>query len=281
MSHSSFRKNPHQGGFTLAEVLVALAITGIVTGAVFGLYLANARTYEVQNQVIDLQQNLRNGIDVLRRELKMAGYDPQGIGGYGIVTAGPEEIQFTLDENGDGDATHTVNKDDGTTEIVEDVNEYQTFSIYTSGGKKALGRKSTSSGYNSPLAENIEALGFAYAFDADGDGMLDNAAGRIFWALPRDAGGTDHWFDLDTNGDGDIDEDDGTSGTITGVDTGITTDLADVRAVRVWLLGRTDRPDREFLNSQTYTIGRQIKVFNDHYRRRLLATTVQCRNLGL
>ena len=81
----------------------------------------------------------------------------------------------------------------------------------------------------------------------------------------------------DQDGDGDIDDDDaGPGATLPG-----TMDLQDVRAVRVWLLAKADREDERFLNNETYVVGNQVLRFDDGFRRRLMTSTVACRNLGL
>ena len=55
----------------------------------------------------------------------------------------------------------------------------------------------------------------------------------------------------------------------------------DIRAVRIWILSRADREDPDFRNTKTYVVGSQVITPNDGFRRRLLTTTVQCRNMGL
>jgi type II secretory pathway pseudopilin PulG len=61
-------------GFTLVEVLVALAITMIVMAAVFGLLVKGQTTFEREPEVADLNQNIRVGLDMISRDLALAGY---------------------------------------------------------------------------------------------------------------------------------------------------------------------------------------------------------------
>jgi len=57
---------------------------------------------------------------------------------------------------------------------------------------------------------------------------------------------------------------------------------ANVRAVEISLLARTAQTLRGYLNTNTYTMGgRNIGPFNDGYRRKLLASVVETRNIGL
>ena len=71
-------------GFTLIEILVALALTGIVLGAIYAAYQSQHKTYITQESVAEMQQNLRAAMYLMVREIRMAGYDPRGTAGAGI-----------------------------------------------------------------------------------------------------------------------------------------------------------------------------------------------------
>jgi type IV pilus assembly protein PilW len=253
-------------GFTLVEVLVALALTGIIGITILNLYISSSRAYHRQLQVTEMQQNLRAGLDALVSDLRMAGYAKGSDAAVGMVAAGSRSVHFTMDLNGDGD--------------FNDSNENLTFSIYKSSGIPRLGRK-TAGGNNSPVAEYIEAMGFAYAFDGNTDGVLDaDSAGRIHWGVMEIGG---NWIELDTDADNRIAVADDTDadGIIDGIDTGIVAREEDIRAVKIWLLGRAPKPDPQFDASQTFVVGDRVLTFNDNYRRQLLQTSVSCRNMGI
>ena len=61
-------------GFTLIEILVTMAILGIVTMAIYSLYLTTQRTATTQDEVVELQQNLRIAMDQMVRDIRMAGF---------------------------------------------------------------------------------------------------------------------------------------------------------------------------------------------------------------
>lgn len=267
-------------GITLIELLITLAITGIVSAAIFSVYNVSLKTHTAQTQVADVQQDVRAGLFLMTSEIRMAGYDPTNLAGAGISFAGTDSIQFIADLNGDGDLIDSDDKDGDGDTAEGDPDENLTFSLYSSDGIQKLGRNAT--GTQDPLVENAEALGFAYAID-DGNGRLRNNAVGTMWVV---IGPNGNWFDLDDNEDGDINAlddaaDGATDGTIKGRDTNITANTDDIRAVRVWLLARSGVPDVNYANSQSYIVGDRIVDANDNFRRRLLTTTVKCRNMGL
>ena len=63
-----------QKGLTLIELLVAMAITGILGAGIYRTFTGQQHTYEVQEQVVDMQQNVRMAISRMTRELRMAGF---------------------------------------------------------------------------------------------------------------------------------------------------------------------------------------------------------------
>ncbi len=65
------RKNK---GITLIELLVALVITGILVGAIYRTFIGQQKTYTVQEQVVDMQQNVRAAINRMMSEVRMAGF---------------------------------------------------------------------------------------------------------------------------------------------------------------------------------------------------------------
>lgn len=90
------------GGFTLVEMLVALIVAGIAATAMIGLYRGSSRAYADQEQVVALQQSLRAAFDRVARDLRSAGFDPQGSGRPGIAQAAADGMSFTRDLDRDG-----------------------------------------------------------------------------------------------------------------------------------------------------------------------------------
>ena len=79
-----------QAGFTLVELLVVLALSGIVLGAILKIFSSSNKSYAVQEEVAAMQQNLRIAKLYLTRDIRMAGAGLTGFSGpdgnriYGI-----------------------------------------------------------------------------------------------------------------------------------------------------------------------------------------------------
>jgi len=63
-----------RSGFTLVEVLITLVLTGIMMSAIYQLYLNTQSVALGQEEVVELQQNLRIAMDRLARDIRMAGF---------------------------------------------------------------------------------------------------------------------------------------------------------------------------------------------------------------
>lgn len=63
-----------QTGLTLAELMVAMAVAGILLAAGYGVFLTQQKTYAVQDRVAKLQQNARAAMNLITRDLRMAGH---------------------------------------------------------------------------------------------------------------------------------------------------------------------------------------------------------------
>ncbi|RWX42938.1 type IV pilus assembly protein PilW [Candidatus Electrothrix aarhusensis] len=63
-------------GFTLVELLIAMAISGILVTSMYSVYTLQQRSYTVQDQVSEIQQKARAALDIMTREIRMATYDP-------------------------------------------------------------------------------------------------------------------------------------------------------------------------------------------------------------
>jgi len=72
-------------GLTLIELLVVLVISGILIAALYRTFIRQQKSYAVQDQVADMQQNSRVAIERMSREIRMAGYGGDILGVFGNV----------------------------------------------------------------------------------------------------------------------------------------------------------------------------------------------------
>jgi prepilin-type N-terminal cleavage/methylation domain-containing protein len=63
-----------EAGFTLVELLVVVAILGIVTMAIHSLYLSTQRSANTTEEVSDVQQNIRVALDFMARDIRNSGF---------------------------------------------------------------------------------------------------------------------------------------------------------------------------------------------------------------
>lgn len=262
-------------GFTLVELVIALAISGIVAMATYSAYRLQVKTSAAQDTVSDMQQNLRGALSLLTNDLRLAGYDPDETGDFAFVNnetfsngGSPEltetvstngtQIAFTMDIDGDGTLDKAIEDANGDTSVdmidVEQVSyrlngmQLERYTTTVSGAATSVAADEWQQ-----IAENIEAVEFYYTLN-DGTQTLTPTGAELF----------------------------------------------QVRSVQVSILARSEQRDTAYVNTTEYipassaapiddgsawdlsgTAGDATSAANDNFRRRLLITTIQCRNMGI
>ncbi|MBS3919037.1 MAG: prepilin-type N-terminal cleavage/methylation domain-containing protein [Deltaproteobacteria bacterium] len=74
-------------GVTLIELLIALVVSAILVAGIYRVFIHQQRTYRTQEDVADMQQNVRVAINRMIREIRMAGF-----GGKNENTNGNNDI---------------------------------------------------------------------------------------------------------------------------------------------------------------------------------------------
>ncbi len=279
------RLNRKQHGFTLVELLIGMIAGVILLGSLYIIFKAQLKSYNLQSQYIGMQNNIRIALTSIAKEIRMAGYDPKDTAFSSISPisiADEYEFSFAYDKNKDG--------------IIES-NEIISYRLKPSddtdnngiadNGATMLIRKIGST--LQPLADNIEAIAFAYAFinNTTNKQLAYNATGtnkNIYWAIPYN----NYWYNLDVNDDGKIDKkDDFNNDNIIDItNTGIPIINNNIRAIKIWILVRSEHADNNFIDNNSYVVGRYIitpknNSIDQHYRHWLLSITVKLRNMGL
>lgn len=158
-----------QRGFSLAELMVAMLIGMVLLGTLYNLFTVQSKQLRTQEIAVEMQQNARMAMDMMTREIRLAGFNPTATlskcagalpnaltnaGCVGIRDASTNYVSFTSDINSNGDLTS------GTSNPNENIK----YDRYESSGVYALGR--TSNGDKQPVVENIQSLTFSYYQDS-------------------------------------------------------------------------------------------------------------------
>lgn len=151
-------------GFTAVELLISLAILSMTLGSIYSLYMSFIRQCTNEGVKINVQQSVRSSLDMMTRDIRMAGLDPEGTGDFGIVAVTSQRIQFTADRDMDGelddaDATDGIDLPD--TEHM--AYEYDGISTLRMMLYKANGNLELSD----EVVENVTDLTFTYYNSAD------------------------------------------------------------------------------------------------------------------
>ncbi|NTV51210.1 MAG: prepilin-type N-terminal cleavage/methylation domain-containing protein [Desulfobulbaceae bacterium] len=156
-------------GFTLVELMITLAMSAIIVAAVYSAYIIQQKTYYTQGQVVEMQQNIRAGLEMMSSEIRMAVYDPDGNAGAQVITATASTFAFTADLNDDGD--------------VADPNENVTFCLGTAGVCDADGVANAGTASvlrnSQAIADGIQRIEFCYTLDGANNCDSVVSAGNI------------------------------------------------------------------------------------------------------
>jgi len=98
-------QDARSAGFTLVEMLISLAILSILFGTIYRTFDIFNRSNTSENVKAGVQQKTRIGIDLMTRDIRLAGLDPLGSAnaGFNPANTNSTSIQFSADLNYDGD----------------------------------------------------------------------------------------------------------------------------------------------------------------------------------
>jgi prepilin-type N-terminal cleavage/methylation domain-containing protein len=270
-------------GVSLIELLIALLIMGILMAALYRAFGSQQRIYNIEDQVVDMQQNLRWSITKMVGKIRMAGYGGnildsfRDVNGFtSIITpihnvnhAGPAGDSITV-IMADEVSVLTKNAEKGSFLL----NVKNADSLFDAGAKKYLclnGENNylvkrvsgTTVTLADPLAKNhsineavslVKAITYKLQWDKTNSEMPvlveDENAGAGSQVIAENIENIQFFYTLS---DGSV--------------TDLPIDPENIRMVKIHVTARAKTPDTQMLG--------------DGYRRRELYVSVLVRNLGL
>lgn len=269
----ALKNKKKEQGVTLVELMVVLGVFGLIMTAMYNMFNFQQKSYSVQDNVAVMQQNVRVGLDYMVKEIRMAGYIPDGIppNKSSPTHDGLPSSPFTT--NGDSESIEEATASTITFQADIDGDNITEAVRYTLNvGNNTLTREVwqwNDGGTNwdastgpEIVAEDIENIMFTYALlagaeglangiDDDGDGSVDEQGELIFWDINNG---------IDDDGDGSVDEDGAlNTNTLRGY----------IRQVGATITARSASIDDDYIHP----------VQGDHYRRRILTSNIDLRNM--
>jgi type IV pilus assembly protein PilW len=257
-----------KNGLTLIELLIALVLSGILIAALYRVFISQQKTSTVQDQVADMQQNVRTAIGQMTREIRMAGYGGDILAVFGningftnIITPASNSITIILaDEIGvlkqnAAKGAHQLNVTNARIFNTDKkkylcLNGLNNYSIQSIAGDTIILTTSLAEGH--PINETVYLLK-AISYD------LGLSGGKSVLRRNENTGGGAQplaenierlqftYFDVNGN---------------------VTANPPDIRMVEVAVTAKTNMFDPEYKGG-------------DGYRRRTLSSNIKVRNMGI
>ncbi len=256
-----------QRGFTLIELLVSVAVSIVVITMLAGVFTTSRVNHDVQDDIAQMQENIRTSSALLRRVIYHAGHRavPQSTalslgmtqfglqGTEGTGTAANQQDTLTVSFEGSGKPgvpsgviTDCLGNPHGVGTSADVANaptsgyplSNNRFAVRDFSGRPWLACSLDGGGVWFPLVPDVEAMEITYGEDTDGDTMVDRYVNAANGA-----------------------------------------DFSRVVTVRLNLLFRTNRPIASSNTNQTYTLDNQVYgPFNDLRVRRQIIISAGVRN---
>jgi len=135
-----------RGGYSLIELLIALALTLLVTASLVQLFLSHHHRYAVLEAEVEMWQSLSAGLDFVEREIRLAGYGLSP-GTPPLIQMDPQIVRFQLDRDRNGPPFNAVS--------------------YRFQRDRSQLQRRVDSGPWAPLVEQVSDLAFTYQDGTD------------------------------------------------------------------------------------------------------------------
>ena len=195
-------------GVTLIEMMVALTMFGLIISGMYNVFNSQQKSYSVQDNVTVMQQNVRVGLDYMVKEIRMAGYIPEGIPPNNASPSNDTlpSSPFTVDGVSESIEEATASAvtfqadidDDGITESNRYTLDVGNDTLTREVWKWNAGTTSWDASTGPEIvAEDIENIVFTYTLlastqglangiDDDGDGSIDEQGELMTWDFGAD-----------------------------------------------------------------------------------------------
>ena len=137
-------------GFSLIEIMVAIAIMSVLSIAMMKTYTGFTRVYTTQEVAAGVQQDLRASLNIMTQDIRMAGFDPLDTDNFGVEVATATNIRITSDTDMNG---------------VVDVSNFERITYNFNAGTNRLEQilyETTGSESTQPVVDNVTNVAFTY-----------------------------------------------------------------------------------------------------------------------
>ena len=275
----NFLKNSK--GFTLVELMVTVFLTAIAVIAIYRGYTAFSQSADTQQQVIEMQQNLRIGMQALVKDIIRAGMneEDQDVAGFILDIDGDatedndaDTIAFSMDLGSGG----VFDADGVDNDVDEDTDEEDEARIGDADVDDD-GERIHYFFYNEDANNNSVLDG---GEDGNGNKLLDQWLQREVWTAGALGAPQTIISNVNALDFVYLDEDENVLGTPLTT----TANLEAIDTVEITLVVRTSNEDYRITNNESYQNLQGTVIYtapSDNFRRRSMSMRVKVRNAQL
>jgi type II secretory pathway pseudopilin PulG len=147
---------------SLVELLVSLLILSLLAAGLHQFYLAMSRSVAVLATASEAEEGVRIAIEVMQRDLRSAGFSPDGALDTGVIEAATDAVRIARDLNGDHDTN--------------DSSERVAYS-FDPDGRRLMRRMGNAS--PQPMLNGLAEDGLAFTYRTEGGGELPSGEGNL------------------------------------------------------------------------------------------------------
>lgn len=160
----------------MIELLVVLVIAAITLAGIYRVFISQTKTYAIQDEIMEVQQSVRGGMEILLRDLRMTGFDDDNVNSD-VTIANPLATPVQTSDI-------TINYEYYDRNLAgTEAQKYQSHLVHywRDAGTSRLMRQLTVDAAARPaeiLLEDVNALTFTYGIDRNNDEIMDDQNGN-------------------------------------------------------------------------------------------------------